>query len=123
MDQAEQDRRSRIRKEVDAMQGFKQLEFQPCLLCGRGMAHNQDLDFYRVRLERFLIDYAKVQQQAGFEMSLGGAAALGQILGPDHDLAKEPSPQSPFLICGQCAMDKKTPLALLSERSVARDED
>ncbi len=111
-----------LQKEIDAMKSFKQSEFQPCLLCGKGMGHNQDLDFYRVHLERFFIDYSKVQQQHGLEMSMGGAAALAQIMGPDHDLAKEVSPHPTFLVCSECAMDKGKPLALLSEYALNRED-
>ncbi len=118
-----QERMDRVRKEVDAMKGFKQIEFQPCLLCGKGMAHSNDLDFYRVKLERFMIDYGNVQMQRGLEMSMGAAASLASIMGPDRDLAKEPSPHKSFLICGPCAMDKEIPLAFLSQRSAEREED
>lgn len=110
--------RDEARKLVDKMQGFKQKEFEPCLLCGKGMAHSQDLDFYRVKLERFMIDYGAVQRQGGLEMPMGAAAGLAIIMGPDADLAKEPTPYSTFLVCGCCAMDKGMPIALLMENKV-----
>ncbi len=115
--------RQEARDLVRNMKGFKQSELEACLLCDKGMAHSQDLDFYRVTLERFMIDYGAVQRQAGLETSMGAAAGLAQIMGPDEDLAKLPSPQPSFLVCGKCAMDKKLPLPRISERLATRDEE
>lgn len=120
---SEAEAREEIRKEVAKMQGFKQAEFEDCLLCGKGMAHNQDLDFYRIKIERFFLDYGNIQMQHGLEMSVGGAASLAAIMGPDRDLAKEPSPHPTFLICGTCGLEKSLPLALMSEKLVKREEE
>lgn len=105
------------------MKGMKQSEFEPCLLCGKGMAHNNDLDFYRITFERFMIDYGAAQRQYGMELSMGAAAGLAQFMGPDEDMAKLPSPQPSFLVCGRCAMDQKLPIALISEQNATRDEE
>lgn len=109
------------RREMAKMQGFKQSELQPCLVCGKGMAHSNDLDFYRVTLERFFLDYGAVRRQVGLEMSMGAAAVLASIMGPDEDIAKEPSPHASFLICGPCSMKEMLPLGVLSGRLSDRE--
>lgn len=87
--------------------GFKREDVQKCLLCGEGIAHNQfNPTFFRVTLERFVVDFKTVMQQHGSELSMGGGqqgAALNSILGTDPDLAHTLPAIKPFLVCGDCA--------------------
>lgn len=114
-----------VQKAVDKMKGFKRHEVQPCLLCGEGVAHDGNIDFYRISLERFFLDAKAIRRQHGLELMLGGGgsgAKLAGIFGPDEDFAKEPSPHPSFLVCGSCAFHKKIPIALMAEREAKRSE-
>lgn len=109
---------------VDDLKGFKRDELKKCMKCGKGVAHDQDLDFYRINLERFFIDYGAVQRAHGMEMMLGGGqggAVLAAIMGPDPDLAKCLTEVS-FLICGKCAMHPMTLAAIVESAVSERDE-
>lgn len=97
---------------------------QKCLLCGEGMMHNQwNPTFFRVTLERYVVDMQAVHRQAGFEQFIGSspnpsphAVAIANVMGPDEDLAKALGPIPIFNICGDCAGfgadedDNETPL-------------
>lgn len=102
---------------------FKQDEIQKCQGCGKGLGHNNDLDFYRLKVERFMLNHQVIRKQAGLEMMLGEAAPLARIMGSDPDIANGFGEHT-FLICGSCAMpmgDSPPCLAALMERVIERD--
>jgi hypothetical protein len=78
-----------------------------CLLCGKGVFHERSLMFYRVTLERFMLDLGAIKTVAGLEMQFGGsqkAIAVADVFSPDNDLAKRVYIREPFIICDPCAM-------------------
>ena len=90
---------------------MKRESIKPCIVCGEGVAHDNNLIFYRVRLTRLMINPSAIRRQAGLEMMLG-SPALAQVMGPDEDLATEMDEQE-ALICQDCG---RTPLEEISER-------
>lgn len=90
--------------EFEKLAGLKHREFQPCVVCGKGMMHGGDVQFYRLTLQGFLIMVQEVRRAAGLEQMLDGHAALANTMGPDADLAKAPLPPQIFLLCQPCAL-------------------
>ena len=80
---------------------------QKCLLCNQGLMHNQwNPTFFRVTLERHIVDMQAVSRQAGLEQFFGGspgAVAVASVMGPDEDMSKPMGAIPTFLICGDCA--------------------
>jgi hypothetical protein len=94
---------------------MKQDEIQSCLCCGKGVMHDGAITFYRVALERMVIDVRAVQRQHGLELVIG-SPVIARVMGPDADLAKSlDDPPLVVLICDECAMLKTRPLAALHE--------
>jgi hypothetical protein len=83
---------------------------QKCLLCGEGLLHNQwNPMFFRVTLERHVVDMQAVHRQAGMEQFIGGAnpsphaVAIANVMGLDEDMSKPLGAIPIFLVCGDCA--------------------
>ena len=93
---------------------MKRDQIKPCVLCGKGVAHDRCITFYRVRLTRLGISLRAVQAQTGLEMMLGHAG-LAQIMGPDEDLAVEIGDEQEALVCDTCALTKDLSVAHFSE--------
>lgn len=84
---------------------LKHKDFKPCLLCGKGMMHAGSITFFRLTLERHLIDTRAVQRAHGMELMMGNAR-LANIMGPDEALAKQVDTNT-FLICEPCAINRQ----------------
>ena len=97
---------------------MKKQELKKCGICNKGVMHNGSFIFYKISLQRFIINAKAVQRQHGLEMMLG-SPALANILGPDEDIAKPLSEKATALICDSCAMEQNM-LAVIDER--IRDE-
>ena len=94
--------------------GLKQKDLQPCVLCSKGVMHDNNITFYRIFIEHFVIDTSAVSRQHGMEMMMGQAAPLAQVMGPDEDMAKVVSHSNPILICQSCALGEHGIGAVLS---------
>ena len=93
---------------------MKRAEIKNCLLCGKVVAHNNDLTFYRVSITRLILNPRAIQQRQGLEMMLG-SPALAEVMGPDDDLANEFSSHD-FLVCQPCALGSHC-IAEMDERA------
>lgn len=104
--------------------GLRRADLKMCGLCGKGVMHDNNIMFYRIQVERFLVDVGAVKRQHGLEMSMGGDAMAGvaQIMGPDEDLAKRVGEPDTAIICDTCSIEDKTCLAAIHER-IAADGD
>lgn len=78
---------------------MKQSDFKKCHICEEGMMHNNHPFFYKITVEQYVIDIAAVKRQAGLEMSMGEAAPLASVMGPNEDLAKGLN-KTEILVCG-----------------------
>lgn len=97
------DRQQKASRDVRDLPGIKQREIETCVRCCKGVGHSGGLMFYRVGIERFVIDPGAVQRAHGLEQLLGGNAHLAQVMGPDEDIAKQVW-RHEFLLCDDCAM-------------------
>ena len=91
---------------------MKQRDIQPCVMCQRGVMHDNNLAFYRLDLQYLIANVGAIQRQSGLEMLLGGHARIALALGPDEDMAT-PISQGVVLVCLECATTY--PLAAIAE--------
>jgi len=104
---------AKARAEISKLPGFKQSEIQPCALCGKGLGHDGNFLFWRLKFERLGIDHSAVRQQHGLELMLG-SAALAHVMGPDRDIAKVIDGPRDALVCEPCVMDRLLGLFMIS---------
>lgn len=97
---------------------MKQHEIKPCLSCGKGVMHSNDITFLRVKIEAMVVDLNAVREQHGLELQIG---ALASVMGPDKDLAKGLG-EKVFLMCLPCTLEPK-PVYMLLERASELDDD
>jgi hypothetical protein len=91
--------------------GLKRRDIKPCALCGKGVMHGGQITFYRLTLDRYVVDMHAIERQHGLEQFMG-SPAIAHAMGPDEDLAKQlPEGAGPVLVCQWCAM---APHALMS---------
>ena len=101
--------------------GLKQKDLTGCVICGKGVAHDQNILFYRVRIERYGLDVRAVQRAVGLELVMGGSP-LAQVMGPDEDLAIRIASYD-GLVCQPCALDlSPCSVALLTEKMAELEE-
>ncbi|KKL52571.1 hypothetical protein LCGC14_2284120 [marine sediment metagenome] len=107
--------------------GFKREDLgnHKCCACHQGVAHDGGISFYRLSVERFILNVRGIQQTAGLEMFFGGGhtgAVLGDIMGANPDIA-QPIFSKPLtlLMCEDCACMKPKPLAALVEMAQERE--
>ncbi len=93
--------------------GLKQDEIEKCALCGKGMMHSGHPLFYRVKLTTYCVDSKSIKRQHGLEMSMGEAAPLARIMGPNEDMATPTGDEDDFLVCADCFLDPSTRVAQL----------
>lgn len=81
---------------------MKHEELRHCAICKQGVMHSNNPLFWRVTLERFMVDCKAVRQQVGLEMMLGNAQ-LAHVMGPNHDIAKPVMKSITITVCEACA--------------------
>lgn len=91
--------------------GIKQSDIKKCCLCDEGVG--KGVDFFIVSSARYFLDIGAVQRQTGLEMSMGAAAGLAQIMGPDEDIARQIDEQIDQWVCAECAYQNPTHLVSL----------
>ncbi len=94
---------------------MKQRDIKPCLLCGKGVMHSNQLTFYRLRVEHMVCNLPAIRRQAGLEMMMGGNALIANVMGPDEDMAKPVCEPETIVVCQECGMMKDTPVAVMLE--------
>ena len=91
---------------IAALPGIKRKHIKNCALCDKGVAHDGNMTFYRLKIERFMLSPRGIQQTAGLEQFFGGGgggAMLADVMGSDPDLAKAVILPVEVLICEDCA--------------------
>lgn len=83
--------------------GLKQHELSKCAVCSEGVAHNNDLTFYRITIEMHVINVGAVQRQTGLEMFLNSAVLAG-VMGPDEAMSVVLNEVRPAMLCFNCAL-------------------
>ncbi len=102
--------------DVDKMAGLKHRDLKPCIFCGKGMMHSGSIAFYKVKIERCIVNVGAVQRAAGLEQMMGGHALLANIMGPNEDLAKIMPEGTDVLVCDDCAVMRNSCVAAIVER-------
>lgn len=102
----------------DELPCIKQREIKPCALCGRGLAHDGNFLFWRLRFDRLGFDRTAIDRQHGLELMLQ-SPRLALIMSPDRDIAKIIDGGHEALVCEPCVMEKLIGLLLIAE---ARNE-
>lgn len=83
-----------------------------CAVCGKSIGHTGIPMFWRVRLERYMLDMKALQRQQGLAMMLGGSGLLAQVMGPDDDLANKITSVE-ITVCENCAMRQSSVFELV----------
>lgn len=94
---------------------MKQDEIKNCLMCGKGVAHNQQITFYRIKIEQLVLNLPAIRRQAGLEMMLGNPQ-IAAAMGYDEDIAL-PVTEKEGLVCLDCFIGNY-PLACFFEKLV-----
>ena len=102
--------------------GIKRGDIGPCLACRRGVMHDAQITFWRLSLERFVVDLNAVQRAHGLELVLG-SPQLATVMGPDEDLAKRAGDADEGLVCDSCSATRTLFEIgeIISERIFAED--
>lgn len=103
------------------LEGRKQRDVKPCLLCGQGIMHDGGFHFYEVSVQSFLVDTKAVMRQSGLEQMMDFNVAIAQALGPDVDIAKAPVEATVCWLCQPCALGKDGILAILAQTEENRN--
>ncbi len=106
---------AKARAELAKLPGFKQSELKPCAVCGKGLAHDGNFLFWRLKFERLGIDHSAVQRQHGLELMLG-SPAIARVMGPDEDIAKVLDGPTSVLVCEPCVTERMIGLFLIAEK-------
>lgn len=85
---------------------MKRRELEMCCVCGKGVAHGNNIAFYRIKIEHMLLHAPNIQRRHGLEQFFGGGqagAVLAEVMGDDGDIAVPVTSES-GLICQVCAI-------------------
>lgn len=102
---------------------MKRKELEMCCVCGEGMAHGNNIAFYRIKIEHMVLNVRNIQRRHGLEQFFGGGqagAVLAEVMGDDSDIAL-PVTQESGLLCQNCAITGRC-VADVFEKMVDRRE-
>jgi hypothetical protein len=106
--------RRNARAELAKLPGFKQRELRPCAACGKGLAHDGNFLFWRIKFDRLGFDAVAIEQQHGLELMLR-SPGLAFLMGPDRDIAKVIDGGHEALVCEPCVMERLPGLFLIAD--------
>jgi hypothetical protein len=99
---------------VEKLPGIKQAEIKPCAICAKGVAHDGNILFWRIRMERAGLHMPAIERQHGLELMLG-SAPLARVMGTDSDIAKVIDGPHDVWICEPCIIEKLYALLFIAE--------
>lgn len=99
---------------LDSLPGIKQSDMKPCALCKKGVAHDANILFWRLRFDRLGLDLSAVQAQRGLELMLG-SAEIANVMGPNRDIAKVIDGPHEVMVCEPCVEQRLLGLMLIAE--------
>ena len=95
-----------------------------CDECGKGFLHTGLPTFYRITVERYIVDIKALQRQAGLTVMLDGHAALARIMGPNERLAKKIWEPVKITLCENCSTNENfLPLTAMAFEKVTEQEN
>ena len=89
--------------------------YATCGLCQKKIGQTSFPSFYRVTLERFMLDPGAIQRQTGLAMMLGGNGALASVMGCDEEMTHDLMDKESFTVCEDCSTSKNYCVAVLAE--------
>jgi hypothetical protein len=113
---------SAARAVLDKLPGIKQAEIKPCSICKKGIAHDGNFLFWRIKLERAGLDAGAIERQHGLELMLG-SPPLARVMGTDADIAKVIDGPHDVWVCEPCVMEKIPALFLIMEEISEEEAD
>lgn len=87
--------------------------YTDCAACRQKIGHTGPPLFWRVTIERFGVDLAKVRRQDGLAVMLG-SARLAAVMGPDEELATPMMEPVTVALCETCAMGQPGQVSIMS---------
>lgn len=95
-----------------------------CSLCKAQIGQASLPIFYRIKIERFMLDLGVVQRQTGLGLLLGNGL-LAMHMGPDEEMANSVMDQLTLVACHNCSTDlaKAYPVAQLAEIQTTVDAE
>ena len=90
---------------------MKAEDFTKCAFCGQGVAHSNQITFYKVTIEHHALHLDRVRRRAGLEMQIG---ALAGFMGPNEDLSQAVT-SSTVLVCQRCGLFERSAVAEIAE--------
>lgn len=97
--------RSSAQAMLDKLPGIRQAEIKPCAICKKGVAHDGNILFWRIRMERAGLHAPAIERQHGLELMLG-SPALARVMGTDSDIAKVIDGPHDVWVCEPCVTEK-----------------
>jgi|GEM_PF-1198764 len=92
----------------EAMPSIDRNAVGPCVICNRGLMHDNALTFYRIILSACVADLRSIQQQHGLEMMMGGNVGIARALSPTSTVARIATTATSW-ICLECLMRELDP--------------
>ena len=92
---------------MELLKELKHRDVENCTQCNQGVAHNNNLIFYRVTIETYCLEVRNIQRQAGLEQMLGGNALLANVMEVDAAVATRVHDPEPKLICLPCLLETR----------------
>lgn len=78
-------------------------ELCTCAICNRKIGETKNPCFFKVTLERHMLNLRAIQRQQGLAMMLGGNAAIAAVMGPDDEMTDVVYPAKTIMVCDGCA--------------------
>ena len=103
---------------------FKRSDIKKCIGCQKGIAHDNCLTFYRVQIDRLILNPGSLQRAHGLEQFFGGGiqgGVLASVMGTNEDLANTVNDFDECLVCEECAAMKS--LSDLVQNLVEQEEE
>lgn len=86
-----------------------------CEICSKPIDASGLPLFYRVRIERYVLNTNAIQRQQGLTAVLGSSAHLASVVGPDEDMADKIS-STEVTVCETCSSERPIRIAVLAMR-------
>lgn len=83
---------------------MKQSEIRNCFVCDKGIAHDNQMVFFKISLDYMILNLRNIQRQSGLEQMIGNPQ-IAAVMGPDLDMAASIN-RVDALICLHCSMSQ-----------------
>jgi hypothetical protein len=90
-------------------------ERSTCVCCDKKLGQTGSPLFYKVSIERHMVNLGAVQRQSGLALSMG-SAMLAQVMGPDENMTAVLDDVVTVTVCQMCACEPHWPLAAIVEK-------